>query len=119
MSNVLAALEQLCKTQEERRKQYRLKICRPVHIRMLDPAEKLIQEDTATLDITGHGLCFATTRDHYHLGMSLFLRFGSSPFRSPSFGGKECVGDVVRVHKFSTRWWTVAVRFRPKSQFRE
>jgi PilZ domain len=112
MSNVLADLEQLRETQEERRKQYRLKICRPVHIRILD-TEKQIQEDTTTLDISGYGFCFATSRNHYQLGMPLFLRFGSSPFRSPSFAGKECVGDVVRVRKFSTRWWTVAVRFRP------
>jgi hypothetical protein len=114
MSNVLADLEQLRETQEERRKQYRLKICRPVHIRILDPTENQIEEDTTTLDISGYGFCFATSRNHYQLGMSLFLRFGSSPLRSPSFAGKECVGDVVRVHNFSTRWWTVAVRFRPK-----
>jgi hypothetical protein len=114
MSNVLASLEPLRETQEDRRKQYRLKICRPVHIRILNQTENQIQEDTATLDIAGYGVSFATLRDHYHVGMSLFLTFGSSPFRSPSFAGKECVGDVVRVHKLSTRGWAVAVRFRPK-----
>jgi hypothetical protein len=102
-------------TQEERRKQYRLKICRPVHIRILDHSEKQSQENTSTLDITGYGLCFATSRDNYHPGMFLSLTFGSSPYRSPTLAGQERVGDVVRVHRLS-HGWAVAVRFRPKPQ---
>ena len=96
MSNVLADLEQLRETQEERRKQYRLKICRPVHIRILD-TEKQIQEDTTTLDISGYGFCFATSRNHYQLGMPLFLRFGwCACINSPLAGGLWRCDSVLR-----------------------
>jgi hypothetical protein len=95
-------------THEERRKQRRLKICRPVHIRLLNHSES-----ATTLDIARQGLCFVTKRDHYHPGMSLFLTFLSSPYSSLSFEGKECVGDVVRVDPLPYGAWAVAVRFRP------
>src|SRR5438309_7061313 len=67
-------------THEERRNQRRLKICRPVHIRVLNDSES-----ATTLDIARQGLCFVTSRDHYHPGMSLFLTFLSSSYSSPSF----------------------------------
>ena len=100
-------------THQERRNQRRLKICRPVHIRVLNDSEKQIQEGATALDIARQGLCFVTSRDHYHPGMSLFLTFLSSPYSSPSFAGKEFVGDVVRVDPLPYGAWAVAVRFRP------
>jgi hypothetical protein len=113
MPSILPALTEertACRpeTREERRKRERLKVCLPVHIRPLGRSQ--IQEVATTLDITRHGLCFTTSRDHYSLGMSLFLTF---PYSSASLVRKEYLGEVVRVDHLPSGGHAVAVQFHP------
>jgi hypothetical protein len=61
--------------EKERRTRERLKVCLPVHIRPLRASLQQTEEVTTTVDFNRNGLCFATLRDHYHLGMALFLTF--------------------------------------------
>ena len=89
-------------SREERRKRERVKAPLPVHVRLLDqPVEEL----TKTLDITRYGLCFTTSRDHYRLGMPLFLTL---PYCA---GSVRCLSEVVRVGGLPNGSRAVAVRF--------
>lgn len=97
-------------THEERRKRERLKVSLPIHVRPLDRSEQQIAEVAMTVDITRHGLYFATSRDHYQLGMSLFLTF---PYCRSTLLRKEYVGQVVRVDTLANGGRAVAVRFQP------
>ena len=92
----------------ERRTLERSKISLPVHIRSIDPSEHAILEAATTLDVNRHGLCFSTSRDHYHVGMSLCLTF---PYSSPVMVRKEFVGNVVRVDSLPNGRRSVAVQF--------
>jgi hypothetical protein len=93
---------------QERRALERLKVSVPVHVRSIDPSEHAILEAATTIDVNRHGLCFKTSRDHYHVGMSLCLTF---PYSSPVMVRKEFVGDVVRVDSLPNGGWSVAVQF--------
>src|ERR1700747_1351070 len=77
----------------ERRTLERLKISVPVHVRSIDPSERALLEAATTIDVNRHGLCFSTSRDHYHVGMSLCMTF---PYSSPVTVRKEFVGTVAR-----------------------
>ncbi len=92
----------------ERRTLERSKISLPVHIRSIDPLEHAILEAATTLDVNRQGLCFSTSRDHYHVGMSLCLTF---PYSSPVMVRKEFVGNVVRVDSLPNGRRSVAVQF--------
>ena len=92
----------------ERRTLERLKISVPVHVRSIDPSEHAILEAATTIDVNRHGLCFSTSRDHYHVGMSLCLTF---PYSSPVMVRKEFVGNVVRVDSLPNGRRSVAVQF--------
>jgi PilZ domain len=92
----------------ERRTLERLKISVPVHVRSIDPSERAILEAATTIDVNRHGLCFSTSRDHYHVGMSLCMTF---PYSSPVMVRKEFVGNVVRVDSLPNGGRSVAVQF--------
>ena len=92
----------------ERRTLERLKISVPVHVRSIDPSEHAILEAATTIDVNRHGLCFSTSRDHYHVGMSLCMTF---PYSSPVMVRKEFVGNVVRVDALPNGGRSVAVQF--------
>jgi|ERR1700739_954610 hypothetical protein len=93
---------------DERRTLERLKISVPVHVRSIDPSEHAILEAATTIDVNRQGLCFNTSRDHYHVGMSLCMRF---PYSSPVMVRKEFVGKVVRVDSLPNGGRSVAVQF--------
>jgi hypothetical protein len=92
----------------ERRTLERLKISVPVHVRSIDLSEHAILEAATTIDVNRHGLCFSTSRDHYHVGMSLCITF---PYSSPVMVRKEFVGNVVRVYSLPNGGRSVAVQF--------
>jgi hypothetical protein len=92
----------------ERRTLERSKISLRVHIHSIDPSEHAILEAATTLDVNRHGLCFSTSREHYHVGMSLCLTF---PYSSPVMVRKEFVGNVVRVDSLPNGRRCVAVQF--------
>jgi hypothetical protein len=92
----------------ERRTLERLKISVPVHVRSIEPSEHAILEAANTIDVNRHGLCFSTSRDHYHVGMSLCMTF---PYSSPVMVRKEFVGNVVRVDSLPNGGRSVAVQF--------
>lgn len=92
----------------ERRTLERLKISVPVHIRSIDLSEHAILEAATTIDVNRHGLCFSTSREHYHVGMSLCMTF---PYSSPVMVRKEFVGKVVRVDSLPNGGRSVAVQF--------
>ena len=113
MHNALPVLIQAHSTFEsdrrnERRTLERLKISVPVHVRSIDPSDHAILEAATTINVNRHGLCFSTSRDHYHVGMSLCMTF---PYSSPVMVRKEFVGDVVRVDSLPNGHWSVAVQF--------
>ena len=93
---------------KERRTRERLKICLPVHIRPLRPSEQQTGEAATTMDFNRHGLCFATSRNHYQVGMSLFLTF---PYSPSTLVRKEYAGEVVRVEELPNGHRAVAVQF--------
>ena len=95
----------------ERRTLERLKISVPVHVRSIHPSEHAILEAATTIDVNRHGLCFSTSRDHYHVGMSLCMTF---PYSSPVMVRKEFVGNVVRVDSLPNGGRSVAVQFIPQ-----
>jgi hypothetical protein len=92
----------------ERRTRERLKVCLPVHIRPLRSSQQQTGEAAITMDFNRNGLCFATSRNHYHVGMSLFLTFPYSPSTSVR---KEYAGEVVRVELLPNGHRAVAVKF--------
>jgi hypothetical protein len=92
----------------ERRTLERLKISVPVHVRSIHPSEHAILEAATTIDVNRHGLCFSTSRDHYHVGMFLCMTF---PYSSPVMVRKEFVGNVVRVDSLPNGGRSVAVQF--------
>ncbi|PYU34024.1 MAG: hypothetical protein DMG31_07285 [Acidobacteria bacterium] len=92
---------------KERRTRERFKVCLPVHIRPSSPSHQQIKDITTTLDLNRHGLCFTTSRDHYHVGMPLSLTF---PYSSSTSVCKEFLGEVVRVDDLPNANRAVAVR---------
>lgn len=111
MSNVFPAPTQRLSCSagnaQERRRRERLRVRLPVYVRRLDHSHA---EVAMTVDITRHGLCFSTSKDHYAPGMGLYLTFPYSPENKVR---KEYFGEVVRVDDLGSRGCAVAVRFRP------
>ncbi len=90
--------------QEERRKDRRVKISRPLLVRPSDPKHK--EEVHSTLNASRDGLYFTTKAEHYHFGMRLCVIFGYAPTDRCS---SVSSGKVVRIDRLEDGSFGIAV----------
>jgi hypothetical protein len=95
-------------THEELRKREPLKARLAVQIRPLDHLHQHREELLITAAINRQGIYFDTPRNHYYVGMSLFLAFSYS---ASTLVRKEYLGEVVRVDRLPNGSHFVAVKF--------
>ena len=88
---------------EERRRESRAKIARPIYVEPADPHGERFEEVRTTRDISRYGFYFVTNKGSYWPGMQVHT---ISAFGCPSL---EYVGEVVRVEQLPGGDFGVAV----------
>jgi hypothetical protein len=83
-------------------------------IRPLDRLRQQIKELSITVDINRHRVCFDTSRNHYQLGMSLFLAF---PYSTLTLVRNECLAEVLRVDPLPNRRHAKVVQFPSRAKY--
>ena len=94
--------------QQQPQKRERLKACLAGLIRPLDRLQQQIKELSITVDINRQLLCFNASRNHYQVGMSLFLPL---PYSASTLARKECLAEVLHVNPLPNGRHAVVVQF--------
>ena len=93
---------------DRRRRRPRLPISLPAHLRPFDPKYVHLEEVQTTLNFNRDGLYFATSAEHYCLGMRVLVTL---PYRSANCVRKRYLGKVVRLKLLSDGRRGVALQF--------
>jgi hypothetical protein len=88
----------------DRRRDRRVRSCRPVHIRPADPAHERFEDVQTMSNFSRNGFYFITRRPSYTKGMRLYV--------VPGLGvnGLEYLSEVVRFERLAVGWYGVGVR---------
>jgi hypothetical protein len=65
------------------------------------------EEVCTTLNVSGTGIYFATTTDHYYPGMNVIVTFDSRPAEAMP---QDYIGDIIRLERLDNSKWGVAIR---------
>jgi len=92
----------------ERRRRLRLKFSRPAHVGSAAKYDR-VEEVQTTVNVSGDGLYFLTSLDHYRVGMLTAVTFPYSPTDPVK---TEEIGEVVRVEQLADGQMGIAIKFR-------
>jgi hypothetical protein len=77
----------------------------PVRVRPCDP--QYPEEICQTMNVSRSGLYFATSTEHYFVGMNVIVTLNFGP-DDPMH--REQIGDVVRMERLDEDKWGIAIR---------
>jgi hypothetical protein len=93
----------------EKRDKGRLKLARSIRVRPSLPGSKVVEEILETLNVSRHGLYFATACSSYYKGMRLFVTY---PYSSAHGAiNRDYLAKVVRVNRLPNDLYGIAVQF--------
>src|SRR5437879_10902584 len=92
----------------ERRRRLRLKFSRPARVGSAAKYDR-VEEVQTTVNVSGDGLYFLTSLDHYRVGMLTAVTFPYSPTDPVK---TEEIGEVVRVEQLADGQMGIAIKFR-------